>query len=226
GPAATAYYYSLIIKYTPAKKDQEHIPTIIFSNTQVPDRTKSILNDEHKAIIEELTESVKKLEQAGADFITIPCNTAHYYVDYMRKAVSIPVVDMLEIAIEEIKSDAKKEEKEGNIKVMVLATEGTIKTKIYHERLRKHNLAPIVQEKDTQEKIMSIIYGIKKIGATDEFRNRFENIVRKINDVDYIIAGCTELSMLVEEETEQPKLFDPLKILARYSVQKALEEDK
>ena len=80
GPEATAYFYQKIIKFTNASKDQGHIPTLIYSNPQIPDRTEAILKNKHGKIVYQLQCAAKTLEKAGADFIVIPCNTAHFYI--------------------------------------------------------------------------------------------------------------------------------------------------
>ena len=94
GPEATANLYHEIIALTPAKRDQDHIPTLIWSFPQVPDRTTAIKNHD-RAIVPYLVDGVTRLEKAGASFIVIPCNTAHYFYDDMQRAVKIPILHMI-----------------------------------------------------------------------------------------------------------------------------------
>ena len=84
GPEATIDLFQKIVKLTPAKKDQEHIRIIIDNNPKIPDRTKAILyNGENP--LPELVKTAQNLERAGADFIIIACNTAHYYFHKIQK---------------------------------------------------------------------------------------------------------------------------------------------
>jgi aspartate racemase len=101
GPEATADFYNKIVRLTPAETDQEHIPTLIYSLPQVPDRMASIRNQD-PAIVPYLVEGVTRLENAGASFIAIPCNTVHYYFDYMQDAVSIPIIHMIRETVKEV----------------------------------------------------------------------------------------------------------------------------
>ncbi|NLZ01157.1 MAG: aspartate/glutamate racemase family protein, partial [Pirellulaceae bacterium] len=89
GPEATANLYQEIVRLTPAEKDQDHIPTLIFSFPQTPDRTTAIQNND-RSIIPYLVEGTTRLEKAGASLIALPCNTVHFFHDDMQRAVKIP----------------------------------------------------------------------------------------------------------------------------------------
>ncbi|MGB4554610.1 MAG: amino acid racemase, partial [bacterium] len=77
GPEATADLFLKIIRATPAEKDQDHLRVIIDNNPQIPDRTAAIFSQGDDPL-PLLVETAKNLARAGADFIVIPCNTAHY----------------------------------------------------------------------------------------------------------------------------------------------------
>ena len=96
GPQATLFFYQKILNLTPAEKDQDHIPTLIYSNSQIPNRTEAILNDQLEMTRKSLVDSARVLEDGGASFIVIPCNTAHHWIEDIKQAVSISVVDMIE----------------------------------------------------------------------------------------------------------------------------------
>ena len=87
GPAATADLMMKIISMTAADSDQDHIPMIIDNNTRIPDRTAAILSGGADPV-PEMTASAKRLETAGADFIIIGCNTAHYSKLHNRRRCS------------------------------------------------------------------------------------------------------------------------------------------
>lgn len=68
GPEATLFFYKKVLKYTPAKKDQDHIPTLIYSNPLIADRTHAIFSQHDESIIKQLQESAQIIEQGGASF--------------------------------------------------------------------------------------------------------------------------------------------------------------
>ena len=78
GPEATADLYLRIIRATPVEKDQDHYRVIIDSNPKIPDRTPAIIGDGENPL-PLMAETAKNVEKAGADFLIMPCNTAHYF---------------------------------------------------------------------------------------------------------------------------------------------------
>jgi len=155
GPEATIDLYRQIIELTPAEKDQDHIPTLIYSLPQVPERTASIKNRD-RSIIPFLIEGVRRLEKAGASLIAIPCNTAHYYYDDMQETVSIPLIHMIRETVDEVVNKFPDTKRSG-----LLSTNGTIQSKLYNHELENQNLHIIIHDENTQnEKVMKAVFGI------------------------------------------------------------------
>ena len=150
GPLATAELFRRIVEKTPAKRDQDHPRIIIYNNPKIPDRTAFILGNGEDPR-PELIESAKKLESWGADFIIMPCNTAHFFAETIQKAVKIPLVSMIE-------ETAKLILEMGLKKVGLLATDGTIKGLVYHRALLSHGVQIAVPGRRGQELVMRGIY--------------------------------------------------------------------
>src|SRR2546427_7655001 len=93
GPWATLDFFEKILRLTPAKADQDHLRIIIDNNPKIPDRSPAILG-EGEDPTPGLIATAQNLQQAGADFLVIPCNTAHFFYDRIVTAVSIPVHGM------------------------------------------------------------------------------------------------------------------------------------
>ena len=192
GPLATADLFQKIISITEAGKDQDHIRVLIDSNTNIPDRTAAILSG-GESPVGELTKSAKLLEQAGADFLIMPCNTAHYFVEDVKKSVSIPVVSIIESAADKVLAAGKSE-------ALILATDGTGKAGVYDKVFQKRGIRTIYPDEETQKKIMSIIYEGVKAGAPKE--GRMEALTADINAFikktgTIAVLACTELPLAV-----------------------------
>ena len=95
GPLATVDLFGKIVNLTDAKCDNDHIHILIDNNTYIPDRTSYILGD-GKNPLDELVKSAKRLKDMGADFLVMPCNTAHYFYNDIINNVSIPFINMIE----------------------------------------------------------------------------------------------------------------------------------
>ena len=97
GPLCTAIFYKKLVKNTKANKDQDHIPTIILSDPQIPDRTKAIITgDDEDILLNKIKENLENLEKQGVDNIAIPCNTMHYYYDTFKDYTSVNIINMVE----------------------------------------------------------------------------------------------------------------------------------
>ncbi len=212
GPEATVDLFEKIIKNTPAKKDQEHLHIIIDNYPQVPDRTAFILG-KGESPLPYLLESVKRLERAGVDCICMACNTAHYFTDEIRKNTSLPFYSIVETVLEEI-----EENKEFCKKIGLMATDGTVKGRIYHKPFEKKGFKIEDFTEEIQKEIMKSIYSLKA-GETDKANDIFQNVFRKIIDLGYdcLIAGCTEIPVLLGnlKDTMEAKIFDATELLAR-----------
>ncbi len=213
GPLATADLYRRIILRTKALKDQDHIHVLIDSNTNIPDRTKAIIaNGEDPTI--ELIKSAKMLEQGGADFLVMPCNTAHYFIDTIKKSVCIPFVNMIE---ETVKYTYDKYGKDTVVGIM--ATDGTIKSEIYESYYNKLGIKTIIPEK-TQEKLMKFIYDIIKSGNYEEGTTLLFECVEELkeNGAQCFLLGCTELSSAQYLYNIEGSFINPIEVLTEVSI--------
>lgn len=224
GPEATLALYSLIITNTPAKSDQEHIPVIINSNSETPDRTRHIVYGEESPL-PYLIKGSQLLQNAGADMILIACNTAHYYVTQITPEIDIPILHMLDITASSIADDAKERAIE-NPSVGVLATTGTIRSELYRKSLEKYGLTTLIPtEREQEELVMEGIYG--KEGVKAGFHKRPAELLKEAalrleqRGANYIIAGCTEIPLVLEQSMINVKLVNSMEVLAIEAIRKA-----
>lgn len=216
GPLATVDLYRRIVLRTAALKDQEHIHVLIDSNTNIPDRTRAIIAGGEDPTVE-LIKSAKILEQAGANFLIMPCNTAHYFINTIKENVSIPFVNMVE---ETVKHTYAKYGKD--VVVGILATDGTIKSKIYTEYYNKMGIKTVIPEK-TQEKIMKFIYDVIKSGRYDEGTDLLFECVEELKSMgaNAFVLGCTELSSAQYLYNFEGSFINPMEVLTEVSIEYA-----
>ena len=105
GPEATVDLMQRIIRLTPARDDIDHIRCIVDNNPKVPSRIKAIIEKTGEDPGPCMADMGRRLENAGADFLVIACNTAHYYYDAVQKAVSIPVINLIELVSNYVKNE-------------------------------------------------------------------------------------------------------------------------
>ena len=205
GPLATAYFMELLIKKTPARTDQDHMPMIVFNDPQIPDRTAYILDHAKPNPRPEMAKVARWLEEAGADYIAIACNTAHYFYDDINEAVKIPVVNIMEETSERISSLVL-----AGSTVGLLATEGTVESGVFQGYFERYGLRCMAPDPDGQARIC-----VKANQPYDE--QEFLEEAYRLRDAgcEAVVVGCTELSVIYQELSRHPKwLFDSLDILA------------
>ena len=95
GPEATLSCFEKVIKNTPAKTDQQHIRVVIDSNPKVPDRTAAIIGN-GESPVPSIVHSCHAVEMAGADFIIIPCVSAHFFLSEIQKQIDLPILSILD----------------------------------------------------------------------------------------------------------------------------------
>ena len=215
GPEATVDLFYKIVKLTPAEKDQDHFRIIIDNNPKIPDRTDAIISN-GKNPLSELVATAQNLEKAGADFIIIPCNTAHYFISNIKENINIPILNMIEetaIYVKTIFPSFKK--------VCLFATKGTYKTKLYETFFNPRNIEILVPELSDQDKIMKVIYQVKSGIMPEKTKREMIDISEEYSKKgsQAIIAGCTEIPLALKDEDVDVPVIDPTYILAKRAIE-------
>lgn len=189
GPQATQIFYQRILDRTDADCDQQHLPTLILSDTDIPDRTAAILSGDTDPVFRRLLSGVRLLEQNGCTAIAIPCNTSHHFVDELQGELSVPIIHM-------VRETCKTLAAMGRRRVGILATDGTIRTRLYQQECAALGMEGVAPDEATQKLVMSIIYDEIKKGEKGS-REKFAAIDRALRAMgcDGAILGCTELSV-------------------------------
>lgn len=208
GPLATADLFTKIVTMTKADCDQEHLHVLIDNNTAIPDRTKAILSGGEDPL-PQLKISAKRLKKAGADFLIMPCNTAHYFYEALNAESEIPVLNMLE-------ETARFVQSRGISRVGLLATDGTIQSGVYKKALTKYGIEVLCPEAEGQSEVMHIIYDGIKAGNTTLSPEGFIAAGKKLLErgAQTLILGCTELPPAFSVYSIDLPHTDPTLVLA------------
>jgi aspartate racemase len=222
GPESTADLLVRITRCTPAAVEQDHLRVLIDSNPKIPNRTDALLSGETGPLIEALAQTARNLEQAGAEILGMPCNTAHAFLADIRSAVDIPVIDMIgEAAMRalEIFGDGTT--------VGLVATDGTLRTRLYHEALEDVGLVPMAPTlSGVQFAVMDALEAVKLHGVSEDASNALGVAVANLasEGATALIAGCTEVSLVLSRYSPDLPWLDPVQILAEALVREAMGE--
>lgn len=209
GPQATQDFYQRILDRTDASCDQEHLPTLIWSDTSMPDRTAAILGGDAEGCYQRLLSGARLLERGGCTVLAIPCNTSHYFADRLQEELSIPLIHMPRETVGALVEEGKR-------KVGILATDGTIRTGVYQKECTAGGLEAVSPPEEIQKLVMSIIYDEIKRGEKGS-REKFAVIDRWLRQTgcDSAILGCTELSVYRTYHGLPDYYLDAMDVLAQ-----------
>jgi aspartate racemase len=221
GPESTADLLIRIIRATPIEKEQDHLRIIIDNNPKIPNRTEVLLSGDTGSTITALTETARNLERAGAELIGMPCNTAHAFLAEIRASVGVPVLDMIDEAAK------RAQESFGSSNVMgLLATDGSCRSRLYHGALSRHGIAVVTPRSDAQRSVMEVSTRVKNHGVSS---GCLESLHPAIDDLtargaSVLIAGCTEISLVLADQPPRLPWLDPLQVLAERLIEEARNE--
>jgi aspartate racemase len=211
GPLATADFLAKLIAATPAANDQEHIPTLVCSLPQIPDRTAAIAGT-GPSPLPAMTAAAHLLEEAGAKVIAIPCNTAHHWHAALAGTVGIPILHIAEAVIERLgcRGDARP--------LGLLASTGTLAGGVYRDPARRAGIRLLTPGDDDQEALVMAAIRAVKSGDVGSAGCRLEQAARRLLDrgASAVIMACTEIPVGLADAPDDlaGRLVDATAILA------------
>lgn len=190
------------------KIDQEYPLFMLYNKSNIPGRPESIgvqtksfstiprtakNTIKYNKVLKSLLEGCRSLEKSGCKFIVIPCNTAHYWYDDLRKQIKIPIINMPREVFLHTKKNCKKKSKIG-----LLATEGTLKTEIY-DKIFKNDyelIKPLdsLQINSVNKTIKHVKMGNIKL-AEKSIKPAISYLIKQ--KCKKIILGCTEIPIAI-----------------------------
>ncbi len=220
GPEATADLFQKIVAATPARTDQEHLHIIIDNNAKIPSRQAAVLEGgEDPTPL--LQATARNLERAGADFIVMPCNSAHLFFERVAEAVSIPILHIADEAVEEALRRYP-----GIDSIGVLAATATVRLRMYHDRVEKRGLRAISPTEEDQEAVQQAIFRVKAGDKGPEVRANVRAVAERLvaRGAQLLFTGCTELPLVLQDGDVGVPVLDPTETLARAAVRYAMKE--
>jgi len=219
GPEATETLFRRIIEHTPVTCEEDHLHVLIDNNPQIPKPALGITGDGEDPT-PALVASATLLERAGADFIVIPCNSAHAYLEAIRAAVAIPVVSIITETISAVAREACTS-------VGLLASTGLLRTGLYQQAFGAAGVSVLLPGEDDQSAMLAGIMTFKDTGNTGPLREVLDRLCPSLvaRGAGGLVLGCTELPVVLAGASLPVPAFDTIDILARAAVREATRED-
>jgi len=220
GPETTAEFY-LDIVFSAYQKSKEARPGIIISSVPLPYQIEEDLitkNTGAERYIPFLTAEAKRLQKAGSDFLVMPCNSLHVFIEEIRNAVNIPVLSIIEETVKFFKNNNLN-------RVGIVSTSATIENKLYETAFEKNGIDYQTPDNFQQAKMGKFIHNLVMGQQKSKDRDELIHIINdfETKNVDCVALACTDLQLLIPKHPRL-KIFDTMKILAEATVEKILEK--
>jgi aspartate racemase len=218
GPLATIDFMHKMLLATPADSDQEHVPVVVSSIPQVPDRTEAFCG-EGDSPAAAMISSAQRLVRAGAGLVVISCNTAHLWFEDVRVAIGLPMLHLVDAALEDAVNTSGP-----NPRIGLLATDATLASGLYINRAPVMSSAGSVQWvlPTAHEVIEWVMPGIAAVKAGNLPQGRQLLLLAaqalQRRGANCLILGCTEIPLVLDSSNAPLPVVDATAALARRAV--------
>ncbi|MFH1276054.1 MAG: amino acid racemase [Candidatus Woesearchaeota archaeon] len=217
GPGATNLFYQKIIHIFQSKhqafQDTDFPKMIIYSlplegfdETGIVDKT---------LVLKQLFEGVKLLNNASCDFIVIPCNTVHYFINELQNKSKVPIISI-------VKESCKKLVGDNISNIALFGSDSTVKLSFYQELLNNYNINFVIPSDEGQKATTNLIAEVMggKINSLEKIQ--VLNLIEEIKEIQAVLLACTELPLAIQQSDlskNNIKIYDTLQILAEATVE-------
>ena len=220
GTQAGLDYCNKLAVLNRGKSDQKYPLFILYNKSNIPKRPENL--KKYYNVLKSLINGCNLLQKNKCKFIVMPCNTAHYWYDDLKKKIKIPIISIPEEVYLHTKKNCKK-----NSKIGILCTEATLKTRVYNKYFDK-NFKLVSPVKTLQTKSVNKAIKYVKLGKVKEAEKAIKPAINYLMKIKCkkIILGCTELPIAIFayksfKKIKESKIFiDPNLLLANVSMKK------
>lgn len=217
GPLASAHFMLRLTLLTPAARDQDHIPAVLWSDPRVPDRTAGHLGTGPDPL-PWLLQGIRGLRAAGCGTIAIPCNTAHGWLEPMAQAAGVPILHIVDAAA----TDLRRIGVFGGT-IGLMGTAATLAMRLYQDRLGQQGWNVIEPKPAEMEQLVTPSIASVKANRVAEAHQPLAEVVNSLaaRGAAAIVLGCTEVPLGIQAgpvETLCAPVVDTIDALARAAI--------
>jgi aspartate racemase len=194
GPLASAHFMVRLTLLTPATRDQDHVPAVLWSDPRVPGRTGEHLKGGEDPL-PWLVRGIAGLRRAGCGAIAIPCNTAHGWYDAMKAAAGVPILHIVDAAAQELRRLGIAPGRIG-----LMATQATLEMRLYQDRLEAVGWDCIVPTREQMERLVNPAIALVKINRVADAYAPLAEVAHDLGarGAMAVVLGCTEIPLGIQ----------------------------
>ncbi len=214
-----ALCYRTICDEAPVLMGRHRHPEVSMHTHCLADYMDCIYAGDWRGVANLMLSSANKLKAGGADFLICPDNTIHHAFDLVALNSPLPWLHI----VDEVANVAKQH---GFRKLGVAGTKYTMEGTVYPQKLTAAGIEYVVPNTDERKRIDDIIFDELVNGSfTDESRSYFREVIGRMSNqgCDAVVLGCTEIPLIIDDQSSPLPTLDSTRILARAAIRKALE---
>jgi aspartate racemase len=217
GPESTVEYYRIICHRFNEKFSELNYPEMTIRSVNLQRIATLFKADKWEEMAEEIVKALHDLKNSGAEFAAIATNTPHSGFDFIKAKSPLPLLSIMDATAQKIK--------ENNVtKVLLLGTKQTMENGFFQRTFSGYGIETVIPEKEDCDLIDNLIWTELVHGIiTEETKTKFLNIIAKINDVQGIILGCTEIPLLLKQKDCTLPVYDTTTLHAKAILEYSLK---
>lgn len=210
GPAATVDFMRRLVAATPAQDDMDHLRVLVDNNPKVPSRIAALIEGTGADPAPTLCEMAKGLEAQGADFLVMPCNTAHYYLPAIARSVHIPVLDMVGLSVQKLAAAHPQA-----LRIGLLASPAVRLVGLYQKRMEEMGMEAIFPTPHYESGLLEVIKAVKSGQHGTKHQQEYAAVAEHLMDTgaNAFLIACTELSVMGPPLAAAIPIIDSLDVL-------------
>ncbi len=216
GPAATADFYDKLVRSTPATRDQEHLRVVIWADPTVPSRQEALTAGGQDPS-PWLEAGVEQLLRCGAQILVVPCNTIHAYLPAVLAGKDVEFISIVDTTVEAVR------QMDPVGRVGLLATDGALASGLFQTAFGRAGLDLVLPVESSQAVLMELVAAVKTGAAGEAERRQLSGLLAKLagNGAGTVVAGCTEVSVLLAQMDVDARVVDPSQVLVDKTIERA-----
>jgi len=209
GPKSTAPFLDQVVAHCQlqygARNDLDFPPMMVLSWPTPFFADRPV---DHEALRDSITRGLKKLESTGVAFIAMPCNTAHIYYDTLQRQVTVPLLNMVSLAVGALPASARN--------VALLATRATSAAGVYQNTLSRAGFE-VLHDEMLQTKVDALISAVKSTTTSDVAQSMVSNVITEVQQrgAEAVLAACTDLAPILVANNPALQIVDAGACLAQ-----------
>ena len=215
GPDASVDLMPRILRLTPAEDDSDHLRMLVDNNPGVPSRIAALIHGNGPSPLPVLEAMARGLESQGAEFLVMPCNTAHHYHADVAAAVDIPFLNLMELVARRLQQLEPRVERVG-----LLASSALQIIHLYEPWLEGVGMTALYPEARLQDDLMALIRAVKAGRSREHGTAALGAAAEQLasSGADCLLIACTELSVIAASLAPQRPVVDAAEVLAQETV--------